>query len=102
MQSKAEQIRDLLETTDMTAREIADVVGCLTAYVRTVRTVRHRLAGGGLSQGDRTWRANNQEKLAAINRASSKRWYEKDPDRARESKRISYHKMKLARALEAA
>lgn len=84
MQSKAERIRDLLEKTDMTAREIAVAVGCLDAYVRVVQ---HRLAAGGLTASDANWRRNNQDKQRAI-------W--------RDGQRRLRAAKKAARALEAA
>lgn len=37
MPTKTDQIRALLANTNLSTREIADTVGCLTAYVRAVK-----------------------------------------------------------------
>lgn len=57
--SKAARITDLLATTDLTREQVADRVGCLPAYVRTVE---QRLVGN----------------------CAAKRWKERNPEFVRE------------------
>lgn len=58
--SKAALIREWLETTDCSSREIARRVGCLDAYVRVVQ---HRLANGGASPADRKYYTANRKEI---------------------------------------
>lgn len=60
MQSKQAKILDLLEATNLNNAEIADAVGCVPAYVRTVQ---QRLLNGGITKADARWRKNNPNKV---------------------------------------
>ena len=69
--TKAEQIRDLLEKTDLTRKEIAEKAGCLQSYVRTVE---QRLAGS--DPGER-YRKRDPARHAARMRD----YYRRNPDK---------------------
>ena len=58
MQSKKQRILDLLETTDLTNRQIASLVGCGPEYVRTVQ---QRLIQGGRTKSELRWLAANKD-----------------------------------------
>jgi len=83
--SKAQQILALLAEGKRTI-EIAQTVGCLTAYVRTVRL--RAQSPDGMTAGDKTWRAANPEKTKEIERRANRRYYRSHPEfRARQQKK---------------
>ena len=73
MTFKAERIRDLLETTDMTNQEIAKAVGVLDSYVRVVQQRLIAPFGKSSSVADINWKARNLERWTERNRARSLR-----------------------------
>jgi len=68
--SKSERIRELLQTTDHSTGEIADIVGCRIEYVRVVR---QRMKGNCAST---RWRKNNRDLQNERRRIR----YESDPE----------------------
>lgn len=73
--TKAARIIHLLSTTDLTNKQIAEVIGCVDAYVRTVQ---QRLANGGDTVANRRWRKNNKDKYLAQQREKQQRRYQDD------------------------
>ena len=68
--SKAQKIIDLLATTDLSNKEIADRIGCLAEYVRVVQ---QRLAGTD-------WETRNPEKVRRRKAEYFKRRYATDQE----------------------
>lgn len=64
MPSKTEQILDLLEKTDLSNKEIAERVGCVAAYVRTVQ--QRLLHGRGNTASNIAWRNKNRDRYNQI------------------------------------
>ena len=95
MQSKKQRILSLLEKTDLANGEIAKVVDCHEAYVRTVQ---QRLLHGGDTPSQRNWKANNRDRMREVDR----RWKAANRAKCAENMRRWREKQKLARALEAA
>jgi hypothetical protein len=68
--TKAERVRALL-AEGKTHKEIASEVGCLTAYVRTVRL--RAASEDGMSPGERAWRERNADRVREADRIRAKR-----------------------------
>jgi hypothetical protein len=63
--SKAQRVRALL-AEGKPHQEIADEVGCLRSYVRTVRL--RAASEDGMSPGERAWRERNAERVKEFDR----------------------------------
>ena len=70
--NKAEAIRTLLATTELSTKEIAAEVRCGDSYVRNVQ---QRMLGGGLTDADRNWRLRNPDRCREHKRAYFSRRY---------------------------
>ena len=75
--SKAQRILALL-AEGKTPKEIAAAVGCLTAYVRTVRLRAE--SPGSVTPGERTWRTRNPDKYREMKARHKRNYYRSNPE----------------------
>ena len=92
--TKAERIRALYEIGEYTTREIADVIGCRTEYVRVVARQRK---GGSFSEHDAAYL---MKKYGGNTIHDAWRNRSRDPD-WRESNRLAQRRFKAKRRAEA-
>jgi hypothetical protein len=74
--TKSEEIRALL-AEGRESWEIAQIVGCNTAYVRVVR--QRDASPDGMTPSDRKWRAENKDKILAGMARRNRERYATDP-----------------------